>query len=90
MTLRKYSKLTSSSDIAVEGEAGRGEPLLAKSDVEDVGERASGPSAFVAQYPTPGFRWRSKRAAEDCTFLSSSRKVYNIIVTTSFGHAQKR
>jgi hypothetical protein len=28
------------------------------------------------QYPTPGARWRSKRAAEDCTFLSSSRIVW--------------
>ena len=49
MTFRRYSKLTSSSDIDVEGEAGRGGLSFAKSVTDDVGDRASEPSDLEAQ-----------------------------------------
>lgn len=78
MTFRRYSKLTSSSLATGAGDPSRGED--GKSDVEGVGDAKFASdrlSCLVAllQYPTPGFRCRSSRAAELCTFLSSSRRV---------------
>ena len=78
MTFRKYSKLISSSDFTVAGELDL-DSESRDSDIDDLGERGSDDETSVreAQYPTPGLRCRSRRAADDCTLRSSSRKVYS-------------
>ena len=66
-TFRRYSKLTSSSDLEVDGDDGREEVSLAmRSDTDDVGDRTSDVlSLREAQYPTPGPRCFSSNATED-------------------------
>jgi hypothetical protein len=79
MTLRRYSRLTSSSLV----DAAAAEELLGVGDARRAGLAAGGDMELAAsllswrddQYPTPGLRDRSRRAADDWTFLSSSRKV---------------
>lgn len=79
ITFRRYSKLTSSSFVAREG-VGAGEFVRegGSEELDDIDVRLSvGLWSTVrdVQYPTPGLRCRSSRAADDWTFLSSSRSV---------------
>lgn len=80
MTFLKYSRLTSSSFVdCVDGDD-TGEPT--RDDGSDAAEdkevRVSAGLSVVreVQYPTPGFRCRSRSAADDWTFRSSSRRVF--------------
>lgn len=79
MTFLRYSIFTSSSDFAVDGVPGlEGTSWDARSDTDDLGERRSVElSCLEAQYPTPGFRCFSSRAADDWTLRNSSRNVWN-------------
>jgi hypothetical protein len=79
MTFLRYSRLSSSSFFIGVGDVGPGEPARESEDNDDIEVRASDGvlSAREVQYPTPGFRCRSSKAADDCTFRNSSRNVWN-------------
>ena len=56
MTFLRYSKFTSSSDLVLDGVAGREDPLGSSTEETDGDLTSTEDSAFVAQYPTPGLR----------------------------------